>query len=257
VVNDDCMSGSCAEADALRLRSEAARLCVEACCSDVDCGAGEHCYAPGTGARSCLPVALTPRPASNLAPCLTDAQCEGREACVLVPNQSLVSPADPERDNLTAPSCRAGNIGFELGSTCSGDGLCASGACVSGSGLFSLNVCSQTCATSADCDRLELEADGIYASRPVSYCRFVTRGPGNDYVPLCVFPQNPGPGGFGSPCANGAACQEGACVGAAGERLGVCSVTCCRDSDCPPLNSGATRCRPVAFGEHFEMRCLP
>ncbi len=257
VLNDDCASGSCAEAVALKLRSQAPRLCVAACCSDADCGDGERCYVPGTGARACLPAALAPRPIWNFAPCLVDEQCQGLDACVLVPNQILPAPAEPERNDLTAPSCRAGNIGLELGANCGGDGLCASGACVSGPGLFSLNVCSQTCGTSADCDALELAADGFYTSRPVSYCRFVTRGPGNDYLPICVFPQNSGSGGFGSPCANGAACQEGACVGAAGERPGMCSVACCRDSDCPPLESGPTRCRPVAFGEHFEMRCMP
>ena len=256
VVNDDCMSASCADRAALKLRTEAARLCVEACCSDADCGIGEHCYVSGSGARSCLPTALTPRPANTPDPCVTDDECRFLQSCALVGNQSLISPAQPERQNLTSPGCKVRSGGLELGRTCSGDAACTSGACVSGAGLFALNVCSQTCGTSADCDQLEMDADGLFAARPTSYCRYVTKGPGNDYLPICVFPQNPGPGGFGATCANSTACQEGACVGAAGEQPGVCSIACCRDSDCPPLNGAPTHCRPQAFGEHFEMRCI-
>jgi hypothetical protein len=256
VVNDDCMSGSCADRVALRLRSEAARLCVEACCSDADCRGGERCYVSGSGARSCLPGTLVPRPTNAPRPCVTDDECNALQICGLVSGQSLSSPSQPERNDLVAPSCKA-DSGQDLGSACATDSMCASGACVSGAGLFSLNVCSRTCGTSDDCDRLEQEANGIFQARPTSICRFVTKGPGQDYLPICVFPQTSGSGGFGAPCANGTACQEGACVGAAGERPGMCSVACCRDSDCPGLNGEPTLCRPVAFGEHFEMRCMP
>jgi hypothetical protein len=91
-----------------------------------------------------------------------------------------------------------------------------------------------------------------------SYCRFVERGDEGDYLPVCVVDRGEtGEGAFGAPCSSASDCQEGACVGAAGERPGLCAVACCRDSDCSPLATGETRCRPVAFGEHYEMRCLP
>jgi len=258
VANDDCMSGSCADRVALRLRAEATRLCVQACCSDADCGSGERCHVSGSGARSCLPKALSPRGIGALLPCTTSAQCTSSQICALVSDQTLSAPSDPERRDLVASSCSGLSLGFDLGNACSADQVCASKACVPSPGLFPPNVCSQPCGTSKDCKELEMAADGLFASPPYSYCRFVTKGPSQDYLPICVLPQNStGSGGFGAACANGTNCLEGACVGAAGERPGMCSIACCRDSDCPGLNGAPTKCRPVAFGEHFEMRCMP
>ncbi|MFT3921999.1 MAG: hypothetical protein QM778_05655 [Myxococcales bacterium] len=257
VADGDCVSGSCADRVALRLKAEASRLCVQACCADSDCATGERCHVSGSGARSCLPSALTPRPSNAPAPCTADDQCP-RQTCTLVSDQTLSSPAEPERHDLVASSCEAVSFGFSLGDACNSDSVCASKACVPSPGLFPPNVCSRPCGTSADCKDLEMAADGLFASRPRSYCRFVTKGPGQDYLPICVLPQNTmGAGGFGSRCANGSNCLEGACVGAAGETPGMCSIACCRDSDCPGLTTGPTKCRPVAFGEHFEMRCMP
>jgi hypothetical protein len=260
VANSDCSSGSCVDQAALRIRSEAARLCTQACCSDADCATTERCYVSGSGARSCLPRTLTPAPLGVQPQCLADNQCGVGPICAVVGGQRLVAPSDPLRDDLTSPACARPGFGLlGAGRGCAGDDNCATQACVPGPSFIPASVCTLPCGSSRDCQDLQENADGILSISPRSYCRFVPRGRSPDYLPLCVFARisETGDGAFGAPCANSNACLEAACVGAAGEKPGICSVTCCRDSDCPSLKGEPTTCRPVAFGQHFEMRCMP
>jgi hypothetical protein len=113
---------------------------------------------------------------------VTDTHCRGLQSCVLVANQSLASPSQPERQDLTAPSCKFTSGGLGLGDTCTGDPFCASGACITGAGLFGLNVCSQTCGTSADCDRLEQQEADITSEEAVRRFEGVLDAAGPDGV---------------------------------------------------------------------------
>jgi hypothetical protein len=256
--DSDCASGSCLDREALRIASQSNGICGEACCSDSDCADGERCYVPGSGARSCLPLELAPRDSRAPTQCIADDTCNDGQTCSLVSGQTLGPPASPERHDLLAPACEAPNFGAsDFARPCATDDACASNACVPGTGFFPISLCSHPCGTSEDCKKLA-EAGTILAANPRSYCRFVQRQPSTDYLPLCVLDRGEtGSGSFGEACANGSACAEGACVGAAGDKPGTCSVACCRNSDCPRLPSGPTLCRAVAFGEHFEMRCMP
>jgi hypothetical protein len=254
LTDSDCASGLCIDAAALRLGSDVARVCGQACCFDGDCPADQRCYVSGSGARSCLPTSLAPEPDDALPQCLSAVHCARGQICALTTDQPLSSPSLPERDELTTPACRTpAPETLELGRVCGSDEVCRYGACVPGAGLlFTFSVCSQPCATTSEC-RL-FESSNI--SRARAYCRFVTREA--DSVPLCVLDRGEtGPGVFGTPCANGNECQDATCVGAVGDRPGFCSITCCADRHCPQLVGGPTKCRPVAFGERYEMRCVP
>jgi hypothetical protein len=254
----DCASGACFDVEALRIDFEGSGVCGQACCADTDCADNERCYVSGSGARTCLPVSLVPRAPKALTPCISDDTCGQDQTCALVGDQTLGPPAAPQRDDLLSPACQTPSFGaLDVGRACTKDNACASGACVSGAGFIPIDLCSHPCGTSEDCK--ELETSGVVLSaNPRSYCRFVQRLPNTDYVPLCVLDRGEtGPGSFGEACANGSACAEGACVGAAGDKPGTCSIACCRNSDCPRLSSGPTVCRAVAFGTHFEMRCVP
>ncbi len=256
--HNDCASGSCVEARALRIRFESSHICASACCTDADCGSGERCHSSGSGARSCLPARLVPYPTNGPKQCLVDNDCERSQLCAIVDGLRLGSPAQPERIDFATPACATPFFAStEFGKGCTTDLNCASNVCVPGAGLYPPRVCSSPCGTSEDCEELE-HAEGFLALNPRGYCRYVPRGLSQDYMPVCVLNRGEAGGGrFGQACANGNDCLDGACVGAAGERPGMCANTCCRDRDCPRLSSGPTLCRPVAFGEHFEMRCMP
>jgi hypothetical protein len=256
VAHGDCASGSCIDQGALRLRSEAARVCGQACCSDADCPTQERCYVSGSGARSCLPSELAPRPQGALTQCTDRNHCGLFDACSVVEGQPLGPPA-MERDDLVAPACRIPPPNAApVGNFCNAHEGCASGTCVPGSGwLLALRVCSRVCSTSQDCLELTNNNPAIDGR---SYCRFVERENSGDFLPVCILDRGEtGRGGYGATCSSNGDCLDGACVGAVGERRGICSTACCRDSDCPALPGGLAHCRPVAFGEHYEMRCVP
>jgi hypothetical protein len=83
-----CQSGRCYENRALRLdgaTTGGTRVCGTPCCSDSDCrdlGGDVLCFAPGTGARSCLPRSVIPVDAPPQA-CSVDAHCPGGSCRVL------------------------------------------------------------------------------------------------------------------------------------------------------------------------------
>ena len=62
-VNEGCSTGSCAAAESFVATSgsfaqSAASYCVEPCCTDEQCGAGEFCWTHATGLSTCWPVGL-------------------------------------------------------------------------------------------------------------------------------------------------------------------------------------------------------
>jgi hypothetical protein len=93
-----CASGRCYDNGALGIDGAATggtRVCGAPCCADADCaglGAGLECYAPGTGARSCLPLALIPGGAPPEA-CSTNADCPGGACRILSTSAGLATLA--------------------------------------------------------------------------------------------------------------------------------------------------------------------
>ena len=121
--------------------------------------------------------------------------------------------------------------------------------------FFNFGFCTSMCRSSLDCLGLEEALDFAQGYRV--YCRFVRieNDMDDDYVPACVasFRNETGSAPPGSDCSNNSDCQDGACL-LAGDQ-GFCAPTCCSDAQCGGLPN--TRCRPIAFGDHYEMRCVP
>ncbi len=111
-VDEQCRSLVCLEPGAVRLPSSiGAKICMEACCTDDDCPAGQFCWDGGNGARTCLPVdvgsSTTGRTALGsagpdapcdegpdcrsgrcendrcLSPCRHDSHCDAGQSCSL------------------------------------------------------------------------------------------------------------------------------------------------------------------------------
>jgi hypothetical protein len=246
VAHGDCGSRSCIDAAAMRATAMTpTRICGEACCQDADCGTGERCFASGSGARSCLPVALVPYPIGASETCTFDLQCPGAEVCAVLSDQRVVGPWSEPRDDLLSSACdlpAAGARGF--GDDCNSSDDCASQACVGDPTSLLAGICSGVCRVTNDCAGL---APGFR-----SYCRYLTGALNQqDYLPVCVIDLGEtGPGAFGATCQSGADCLDGACVG------NRCAPSCCSDSQCPVRGEAASFCRPVPFGDHYEMRCV-
>jgi hypothetical protein len=261
--HEECASGSCIESAALRLSVRAERVCGKTCCSDAQCGPLETCFSPGSGARSCLPKSMISVSADATITCTEDDQCGTGRACGVETGLTIAGPNIETRTNVTAAVCRM-PTGDEVrvGDSCGFDeSVCRAQACVAVSfGFFSTFVCSSTCGSSDDCGPLS-EAVGSVGR---TYCRFVGTGTlssgDEDFVPICVVARSgseTGSGGAGAPCRSGSECLDGACVGVGSGGQGICAPTCCNDSQCPSANDRPTRCRPVAFGQHYETRCVP
>jgi hypothetical protein len=257
----DCKSGSCIDAAALRLVSAEARVCGQACCNDSECTEGQRCFVSGSGARSCLPASLAPDP-GGAELCTNDAQCDAANAvCALEPGQRITGPGPQPRNDLISTVCSTPvGTAFPAGANCLQHPDCASNACVFNPFDPFYDVCSAICRTTEDCAAVEAEARADGPSNAHSYCRFLEATAGltdGDYVTACVIDRGEaGTGAFGARCSSGLDCLDGACVGAGSTSTGYCSPTCCSDSQCPALDGTATFCRPIAFGDHYEMRCV-
>ncbi len=246
----DCKSLSCVESSALRLTVTSPRVCMQTCCSDADCVSGERCFASGTGARSCLPADKVPPAAGAAELCTLDSQCKAGQVCAVITGQQISGSIVQTRRNLTTGACRTVISGERVTGEACGSVPCQTNACVLVD--YYSAVCSQACRTSADCSAL------AELNRSV-YCRFLTTSnmSGGDYVPICVGAGNEiGAGSVGAKCSSGSNCKDGACVGATSTTTGFCAPTCCNDSQCGSLGETRTYCRPVAFGDHYETRCV-
>ncbi len=254
----ECLSGSCIESASLDLTVRAERVCGQTCCSDADCGADERCFNPGTGARSCLPYALVAATPRAPALCTRDAQCESGAACAIQRGLTITGSVVDTRTNLTATACRDRSLGeSEVGELCvSTPAECPSQVCAA---VGSRYACTSTCGSSEDCADLRV----VWGSLGRTYCRVVGTGSvgsaADDYVSLCVVARSSaetGPGLPGASCRSGGDCLDGACVGASAGSAGVCAPTCCNDAQCGLIRGAPSFCRPIAFGDHFETRCV-
>jgi Putative metal-binding motif len=243
----DCRSGSCVDAASLLLSSGSGRVCGEACCNDTDCTEGELCISPGTGARSCLPTALVPVALRSAVSCTTRDACDGGDCRV-----SVLS-VDAQREVVSAVCAPHQLTSDPTGALCAAPADCASGACVLGT-FFGAGLCTTPCGRRSDCSYLQSQVlDGAFG---YAYCRTLPVRPDArhvGFVPTCVIDLGgSGSGKLGTRCTAGSECEDGVCAATpSGSR---CAPACCKDSDC---TSGAAvgQCRPLAFGDHYEMRC--
>jgi hypothetical protein len=221
---------------------------------------GERCFVSGTGARSCLPTALASMTSAADVACAHSSACGVGNACRFEPDLSIAGSFIQARTDLITSVCSAPPPGaLALGEECQDRTLCPSGECISASFDARLPVCTMTCGTSEDCAPLQ-QALGTSAR---VYCAFGTPlsdDSDSDVAAACIVARTSTQTGSGRPgasCRSGSECLDGACVGAAGYTSGFCAPTCCNDSQCSQVNGQRTYCRPVAFGGHYETRCIP
>jgi hypothetical protein len=224
----ECASRVCYSWDALDLPEQGDGIgrCGAPCCDASSCsalGTGLVCWAPGTGARSCMPGSLVDTDAPT---CVRD--CPGGDVCRL----SSVS--------TTSGSYSAFTCGPAVGSDplrCSSDADCVWGLC-SGS------TCTLPCGSQEDCAIFDCVIP-FFCSQ-VGVCGYYERG--GDWVTACAG-NAPSTRAAGATCTGDAQCQELYCHASTGR----CSATCCANADC--AGTGEV-CRPV---DHFgwEMRCVP
>lgn len=218
----------CFETAALGLRSgdvgDAAKVCSRACCTDDDCPSGTACWAPGTGARGCIPVAMIaagPQGAPADEACGQASDCGGG-ACAL-----RDSPAY-DRATRWALTCGAPVGSTAPGAYCTSPSQCASGLCVR-------SYCSAACGSNSDCI-----AEDFCSTVWLSTADVVV-----GVVQACVYGYFVnGRGEHGDSCLTDLDCRAGDCI------EGSCVDVCCTDADC-----GADVCRPSRDGEHWRMLC--
>jgi hypothetical protein len=178
--------------------------------------------------------------------------------CAVQPGQKLGAPAAPRNDLITTVCATPPPGAAGPGADCLASTDCSSNACVFDPFDAFFDVCSAICRTSDDCAAVAAGSSSSPAAH--SYCRYLQATAGRttgDYVTVCVMDRGEtGKGGLGAPCANTSDCADGACVGAGAASMGTCAPTCCTDVQCPDVDGLATFCRPIAFGDHYEMRCV-
>lgn len=240
----ECSEGYCALRGAVGLAGEG-RICAKACCSDAECPPGTLCYAPGNGARMCIPaevVGLQPGSGGALASCSAGDECAsgfcennqclwncgGHADCA----GGSCTASLRQTDSRFATYCRGGSSGRGTGDFCTAGDQCRFGACYA---VFGGGVCSGPCGTTSDCPGSSWYCgwDDFDGSR-LQLC--LVRG--WDY----------GSDPAGASCGSNTECRDVACVS------GRCWSACCNDDDCP----GTQTCKAVTFGSgRFQMHCDP
>ena len=212
--NADCASGRCFTRQSLALQGSGS-VCGAPCCTDTECAAfaGSTCWAPGTGARSCVMRTELSSVDLGFTLCTNRNACPGR-ACVAY---SLSTPAGGGGAwECAAASDQTCGLGFG----------CASGICEPILNAYCVNPCG----SAADCS----------SSRPA--CAYVPVD--GQWLTGCLAW---GGRGQGEPCSTDGDCRENLCLG------GFCADTCCADATCgggtcaPVDHSGwEMRCVPRA-----------
>ncbi len=228
----ECGSGACYRWSALDLDpvGDAIGRCGAPCCNNDSCsglGTGLVCWAPGSGARSCMPSALVD---SDAATCSRPSDCSLPEVCRLA---SITTSGD----TFNALAC-----GEPTGSSlrsCGANRDCASGLCLGGN-------CALPCATQSGCRVFDCLTPILCIPQQVGFCAYWDAG--GDWITACSATA-PSLRPAGEPCTANGQCQEAYCNLSSGR----CSATCCADSDCTATGGV---CRPVD-NAGWEMRCVP
>lgn len=274
--NIECLSDFCAPGEQLNLPGSG--VCFEPCCRDSECAAGEFCWGPGTGARSCLPADGTQFPGISSATgrngigsgapgssCSTGADCRsGRCDGSTCFGACGLSGDCPATCGLTdeGPGCRSGG---DLGASCTADSQCSVDIC---SGSAADDIClSQTCTEAASCP----DVSGLD-----KLCSYVRLAP-DQVLSICDY-DTPSSGlppvenrGYGAECqvsycpnfescCGGILCFDGQVRYGCDSRTCIsnrCTQACCTDASCP----GGDVCRPqritIAGGTFYPMFCVP
>lgn len=229
----ECASRICYPWDALDLPSTAGSMgrCGSPCCTSTNCnGLGTEvvCWAGGTGARTCMPRAIT-GDLGDAPYCTRRSDC-GTDACRL---------ATVSGDGGTVNGFACGPSPGTATGSCDRDTDCASGLCYS-------NVCTIPCGSQRDCSGFDRTC-AFGECLQVGVCAYVSRG--GDWVSACFVNSGLTTSPNGETCSGNGDCQEFFCHNEGSNSF--CRGTCCSDADC-----GGLRCRPVDnFG--WEMRCVP
>ena len=189
----ECASSHCYTRQSLRL-SGTGSICGVACCTDADCTTGT-CWAPGTGARSCvLPAELTGI-THNYHLCQTPHGC-GSDACI--------AASVPGSGTTMEAAWICGSAGT---SSCGFSGTCDSRLC------RAMTFCIEPCGNDHDCPFLT----------PACAYTPVNAGGHTDWLTGCFY--NDG-ARQGETCSVDSDCLDGLCL------AGTCADTCCNDSRC-------------------------
>ena len=148
------------------------------------------------------------------------------------------------RSDLATTVCSMPEGDVRPGYYCRSDASCISGICEPSVPSY----CSLPCGSSKECAEHFAMA---------TYCRTKSHGGifrSVDFISVCVEPPlGQGDGGQGAECDTSAECADAACVRVAGSQSGFCASACCTNAQCIE----GTACRALAFGDHYEMRCVP
>ncbi len=231
-VDAQCGSGQlCVSREALGLDAAhvggAAQVCTQLCCVDTDCPSDSVCWAPGTGARGCVPRSILMLGANGVPDvqnCTHWTQCD--EEC------ALRSVPAYDRPNRLTYTC-----GPPIGTNfvaCDTSSQCSTGLCIIYPWL-ARTECSTACGSSANCFAGERcgwlpLADGTF----VQTCLLRPEGGDTD----------------GAVCTQDSTCRDDACL--QGETGRYCADTCCSDSQCAAGHS----CRPRLNHGRWEMLCV-
>ncbi len=261
----ECDTGLCAPIQALQIQTThlggANGVCSRSCCTDAQCGAGERCWAPGTGARACVPesvLAMGPHGVPAFPSCSARRDCPvaGEDCEVVLDDAYVVS----DRHFTT---CRNGYSGliscssltciFDSDAACI-DGTCQRTLCL-GPGDCPTGICDMTnhcripCASASDCG----------SGGACVHIRYRSEGAArDDFIPACSFNVT-GTGIDAAACTADTECLDATCVDATGDpdpQPGtpmLCADACCSDASC----LGGEQCRPIFVHGHWENHCLP
>lgn len=229
----------CVETQALELTpshvGRAARVCSMSCCTHDDCPASSLCWAPGNGARGCLPTSILDMGAGG-AP--AEDLCANTNDC----GDECVLRSAPAYENASRTTYACGPAPGSGTGMCDTSSDCRSGVCVEYCDEFGFiceGWCSAPCASSDDC------------LSDIEHCSWVFANAQQDIVPSCVIADAGGASG-GASCSRPSDCRDSQCLmGDDGTRY--CADVCCSDDHC----ASGHRCRPSVFGgRYWVMLCV-
>jgi hypothetical protein len=223
----DCASERCYPYASLALTppggTTTTGVCGTPCCDLAGCAAenGTVCWAPGTGARACLPPSLLGAASPEYTLCDSFFEDCGADYCAA---RSVTTAGGTGAAYTCGPPPGSAEI------SCSTNSDCQSGFCYN-------FICRYPCADDDTCDRT------IFCFGGTPSCVHLPLAGGRLAGCAC---RDGGDGG--ASCGSNVDCRDNYCVPGAN----VCASTCCSDASC----GASQRCSPVATGTTWGMHCL-
>lgn len=250
VLNSQCDSGLCMTRASLGLDGEGG-LCGRACCRDDDCrssGDGLRCWAPGTGARSCVTAEVY----GDLTAVTCNTVNECPDGC-LARTVTVTAPDGGEStfDGMFCDATDPVAFPYHCYDTILGRPGCLDGFCITSAGVGQ-DACAVPCERTQDC--LDYYPRSFRDSDYTPVCGHVLTA--SSVFTACVPPpaSGAGTGRTGDTCMGNSGCRDGLCVS------NVCADVCCSDRNC----ESGERCLPVPVTltsssgtrDAWEMRCF-